>query len=205
VHHFSIPLQAARVAYVDLKYQTPLVEAGEAYDLLINGGYWGYREKARVIEGLLVVNDAPLAPAHAHGGVLEVRAGSARVVAGEDFALAPNTTLALQCNPRLVDAGKLIPKLEARRRAARTALCVTRDRTRLQAYLTLDAITLPELAEFLLAQGCREALNLDGGPSTAAVARLSPLARPKARDDADGPLRIGRGEALPYGLGFVSR
>jgi hypothetical protein len=193
VHQFTIPLRRARVEHVDLKYQAPLVDALGSYDLVINGGYWGYREKERVIEGLLVVNGHQLAPPHAHGGVLELRAGSARVVRGEDFVLAPDTMLALQCNPRLVDAGNVVPKLEAVRRAARTALCVTTARHELAAYLTLAAITLPELAGFLREQGCIEALNLDGGPSTAAVASL-----------ADGISTVGRGEALPYALGFVA-
>jgi hypothetical protein len=134
MHHFTIPLPNAKLAFVDLKYQTPLVDA------------------------------------------------------------LGDTALALQCNPRLVDAGQLVPKLEARRRTARTALCVTRDRSQLDAYLTETPITLPELAVFLLQQGCIEALNLDGGPSTAAVARL-----PR------GVLTIARGEALPYGLGFTVR
>lgn len=193
VHHFTIPLENTKLAFVDLKYQTPLVDALGEHDLVLNGGYWGYRDQRRVIEGLLLVNDQKLAPQHKHGGVLEVREGTARVVRAEDFTPAPNTTLALQCNPRIVDAGQLVPKLEARRRAARTALCVTRDRTRLEAYLTESAITLPELGLFLLQQGCHEALNLDGGPSTAAVARLP-----------QGVLTIARGEALPYGLGFTA-
>jgi uncharacterized protein YigE (DUF2233 family) len=177
-----------------LKYQTPLVEALNGHDLVLNGGYWGYRGQERVIMGLLVVNGQALAPKHRHGGVLEVRQGAARVVRGEDFTLAPDTTLALQCSPRLVDDGKPVPKLESRRVAPRTALCVTRERSQLEAYLTEAPITLPELALFLTRQGCQEALNLDGGPSTAAVARLR-----------DGVLTIGRGEALPYGLGFTVR
>lgn len=193
VHHFTIPLAHAKLAFVDLQYQTPLVDALGEHDLVLNGGYWGYRDQRRVLEGLLVVNDQRLSPPHKHGGVLEVRDGAARVVRGEDFTLAPDTALALQCSPRLVDAGQLIPKLEAKRRAARTALCI-RDRAQLEAYLTEASITLPELAQFLLQQGCQEALNLDGGPSTAAVARLP-----------DGVLTIARGEALPYGLGFTLR
>jgi hypothetical protein len=55
VHQFTIPLQDARVEQVDLKYQTPLVESLGSYELVINGGYWGYRNQQRVIEGLLVV------------------------------------------------------------------------------------------------------------------------------------------------------
>ncbi|HEX6240413.1 MAG TPA: phosphodiester glycosidase family protein [Polyangiales bacterium] len=194
VHHFTIPLADTQLAYVDLSYQTPLIDALHERDLVLNGGYWGYRGQERVIEGLLVVNDRLLAPKHKRGGVLEVRHGIARMVRGEDFTLAPDTTLALQCHPRLVDDGKLVPKLESQRRAARTALCVTDERSRLDAYVTESPITLPELALFLVERGCHEALNLDGGPSTAAVARLP-----------EGVLTIARGEALPYGLGFTVR
>jgi hypothetical protein len=191
VHHFSIPLAHAEISFVDLKYETPLVEALGTHDLVMNGGYWGYREQERVIEGLLLVNGQKLAPAHPHGGVLEVRGGKARVVRGEEYTPLPETALALQCSPRLVDGGELIPKLEALKRAPRTALCVGAERAVLSAYLTESAITLPEFAAFLRAQGCKEALNLDGGPSTAAVAR-----------SAEGELKVGRGLSLPYGIGF---
>jgi hypothetical protein len=191
VHHFAIPLAHVVLSYVDLKYETPLVEALGNHDLVLNGGYWGYREQRRVIEGLLIVNGEQLASAHPRGGVLELRGGKARVVRGEQYAPAPETVLALQCSPRLVDGGKVIPKLEARKRAPRTALCVGADHGVLSAYLTESAITLLEFAEFLRAQGCVEALNLDGGPSTAAVARL-PM----------GVITVGRGLSLPYGIGF---
>lgn len=194
LHRFLIPLASTRIAFVDLRYQTPLVEALGKQQLLLNGGYWAYRDKERVIQGLLVVNGRQLSAGHKHGGVLEVRQGRARVVRGEAFVLSPDTSLALQCSPRLVDAGKVIPKLEAERRAARTALCVRNDRTQLDAYLTLDAITLPEFAELLRQEGCLEALNLDGGPSTAAVAQLE-----------EGAVSVGRGEELPYGIGFTTQ
>jgi uncharacterized protein YigE (DUF2233 family) len=126
--------------------------------------------------------------------VLEIRAGAARLVRGEDFQPAPGTSLAVQCHPRLVQDGKQIARLEGQRRAARTALCVGQDRGLLHVYLTEDRISLPELASFLLQEGCLEALNLDGGPSTSAHARHE-----------QGEIRVGRGEQLPYGIGFSAR
>lgn len=194
VHRFTIPLARASVSYLDLQYETPLVEALGTHDLVVNGGYWGYRGQQRVLEGLLVVNGAQIAPAHPRGGVLELRDAEARVLRGERYVVQPDTVLALQCSPRLVDGGKVIPKLEAIKRAPRTGLCVGSDRGVLAAYLTESAITLPEFAEFLRTQGCKEALNLDGGPSTAAVARLP-----------EGELTVGRGLSLPYGIGFRVR
>jgi len=63
----------------------------------------------------------------------------------------------------------------------------------LDAYLTHDdtRTTLAELGAFLVQEGCQAALNLDGGPSTAAAFR-----------DGEKLLTVGLGEALPYGLAF---
>jgi hypothetical protein len=87
----------------------------------------------------------------------------------------------------------VIPKLESARLAARTALCLRDEGSVLDAYLTHDdtRTTLSELGTFLVQEGCQFALNLDGGPSTAAAFR-----------DGERLLTIGLGEALPYGLAF---
>ncbi|MBR2896336.1 MAG: phosphodiester glycosidase family protein [Oscillospiraceae bacterium] len=63
----------------------------------------------------------------------------------------------------------------AKQRSARTAVGVREDGT--VVFYTVDSrdstgMTLPELAEKMLALGCRNALNLDGGGSTALRARL---------------------------------
>lgn len=195
LHRFRVPLARARVCFVDLHYQTALINKLGDHRLIINGGYWAYQGSARKIQGLLVVDGKQLAPraSNLNGGVLEVRAGKGRLLASDQSLDSTGATLAIQCNPRLVERGRVIPKLESARLAARTALCLRSDGTILDAYLTHDdtRITLAELGEFLRREGCEFALNLDGGPSTAAAYR-----------DAGGLLTIGLGEALPYGLAF---
>jgi exopolysaccharide biosynthesis protein len=54
--------------------------------------------------------------------------------------------------------------------------------------------TLAELGDWLAAEGCSEALNLDGGPSTAAAFR-----------DGDRVSKIGAGVGLPYAIRFAPR
>lgn len=196
LHRFRIPLAEARFSFVDLAYRTPLIEALGTSTLLFNGGYWAYRKRDRVIEGLVVVNDMQHSPKNANssGGVLEVRNGQARMHKSGDYQVQPSSTLAVQCSPRLVVDGAPIPKLDTVRLAARTALCVGADRSQLDVYLTDDRTrtTLSELGAFLVGEGCVEALNLDGGPSTAAVAQ-----------GPEGKIRVGFGDALPYGFGVT--
>jgi hypothetical protein len=195
LHRFRVPLAHARLSFVDLHYQTPLINILGDHRLLINGGYWAYQGSAKKIQGLLVVNGAQHAPRanNLNGGVLEIRDGTGRLLSSDHPLDPSDATLAIQCNPRLVDAGRVIPKLEAVRLAARTALCLRDDGTTLDAYLTHDdtRTTLAELGAFLVEEGCQAALNLDGGPSTAAAFR-----------DGRDLLTIGLGEALPYGLAF---
>jgi hypothetical protein len=195
LHRFRIPLAKARLSFVDLHYQTALINKLGDHRLIINGGYWAYQGSAKKIQGLLVVNSTPLAPRanNLNGGVLEIRASKGRLLPSDQPLETTDATLAIQCSPRLVDQGRVIPKLESARLAARTALCLRDQGTTLDAYLTHDdtRTTLAELGSFLVAEGCESALNLDGGPSTAAAFR-----------DGEQLLTIGLGEALPYGLAF---
>ncbi|MEY4514841.1 MAG: hypothetical protein RLZZ450_6963, partial [Pseudomonadota bacterium] len=176
-------------------YKTALINILGDHRLLINGGYWAYQGSAKKIQGLLVVNGVQHAPRanNLNGGVLEVRAGKGRLLSSDTTFDATGALLAVQCSPRLVDQGRVIPKLESARLAARTALCLRDDGTTLDAYLTRDdtRTTLAELGAFLVREGCQAALNLDGGPSTAAAFR-----------DGEKLLTVGLGEALPYGLAF---
>lgn len=198
-HRFRIPIASTRIAFVDLRYRTPLIDALGEHTLVINGGYWAYAGKRRIIQGLLIVNGERIAPfvPRAGGGVLSVRAERAELSAAEEWRDDGSARLALQCKPRLVSRGAVVRELESRRRAARTALCIRDGGRTLDAYLTDEHLrpTLPELAAFLLAEGCEDALNLDGGPSTAAIFR-----RP-----GEEPLTVGVGLELPYGLAFSAR
>jgi hypothetical protein len=113
----------------------------------------------------LVVDDAGV-----HGrvlskwGALRVDATAARVLAPGSIEATPTTTAMLQGIPRLVVDGDIVEGLVAQT-AVRTAVCVG------PAMLTLVVTTAAaeatafasHLRDVVL---CRDALNLDGGPST---------------------------------------
>ena len=78
---------------------------------------------------------------------------------------------AVQCRPRLVVGSRVNIRSDDGRRAARTALCLRDAGRTIELASARDngdgGPTLFQLAAELLAEGCEEALNLDGGPSTA--------------------------------------
>ena len=192
VHRFSIPLSHAHFSFIDLAYRRPLIEALGSHALIFNGGYWAFAKETRVIQGLVIVNDKRHAPkTRASGGVVAVRNGTATMVESAHYAAASGTALALQCSPRLLSNKRIIAGLNSAQKAARTALCIGSDRERLAVYLTEPNTrpTLPQFAAFLQGEGCSDALNLDGGPSTAAAGHA-----------AAGPIEVGYGAALPYGI-----
>jgi hypothetical protein len=198
VHRFQLPLsQQLKVDVVDLHYETPLADALGDADLIVNGGYWGWgNDSKRRIIGLLSAGGKEWSPLRAalDGGVFVLHGGKASVSASRGYQGPAQPDLAVQCSPRLVQSGALIPNLKASGRAARTAVCVRDAGNTLDVYLTEPDDLGPNLSDFarwLLAQGCEHALNLDGGPSTAAGFR-----------DHGKLVRIGSGEALPYALRF---
>ena len=197
VHRFRLPLTNLKVDVVDLKYETPVGDALGDADLVINGGYWGYANSGkRVIIGLLHANGKQWAPLRSSldGGVLTLHQAKASVAASKGYQGPTNPELAVQCSPRLVQGGGLIPNLKTKGRAARTAVCARDAGNTLDVYLTEPDDLGPNLQDFgrwLVAQGCEHALNLDGGPSTAAAYR-----------EGGRVVRIGAGEALPYAIRF---
>lgn len=121
------------------------------------------------------------------GGVITGRDGRAVQHDGEVFE-APETVpdWAIQAKPRLVVDGALNIRRETGLRAARTALCLKRDGRELMVVAVTaeenEGPTLYELGQQLVEEGCDEALNLDGGPSTGVVA-------PDYRSMPRGPIR----------------
>jgi hypothetical protein len=129
-----------------------------------------------------------------NGGVLTLHEGRASISASRGYSLPQNALLALQCRPRLVVDRGVVQGLNATTQAARTTACVRDGGTTLDMYVTDpegQGTTLDAMARWLLGEGCDQALNLDGGPSTAA-----------AFHERGEVVRLGPGERLPYALRF---
>jgi hypothetical protein len=197
VHRFRLGLARLHVEVVDLAYTTPVADALADAEVIVNGGFWGWYRDQRHLIGLLQVGGQELSPLRAalDGGVLLVRAGVASIAPSRGFHADPTgVDLAVQCRPRLVQNGAIVSGLNDHARSARTAVCVRDGGRTLDVYLTDPTqvgASLQDLALFLQAEGCEHALNLDGGPSTAAGFR------------ENGQLvRIGAGTSLPYAIRF---
>lgn len=134
----------------------------------VNGTF--FDEKLRPL-GLQISEGTMRAPLRAADwGVLFVDAdGRAGLVHTRDFEASETIDFAVQCGPRVVIDGEppgLVPQV-----ARRTGACVlTPDSV---ALFVVDApVSAPALADWLAASrdrgglGCRDALLLDGGPST---------------------------------------
>jgi uncharacterized protein YigE (DUF2233 family) len=200
MHRFRVRLAEVRTEITDLGFTLPVSGSLGDAKLAINGGYWEWHMgKPRMI-GWVVSGGTQLSPLRQKldGGVLIVQEGRARIARSAGLALkTQGIEVAVQCRPRLVESAKVVPELNTEGRAARTAVCVRDAGRTLDAYLSepLDrGPTLAELGQWLVAEGCSEALNLDGGPSTAAAFR-----------DRNGVLKIGPGVGLPYAIRFAPR
>jgi hypothetical protein len=197
VHRFRLPLAGLHAEVVDLAYQRLVVDALGDADVVVNGGYWGWNSaERRTLIGLVNANGKQWSPLRnaLNGGVLVLHQGKANIAPSRGYQGPEKPDLAIQCSPRLVAAGAVVANLNTHSRAARTAVCVRDAGNTLDIYVTDPeqlGPSLHDLAEWLLGQGCEHALNLDGGPSTAA-----------AFHEAGHVVRIGPGEELPYALRF---
>jgi hypothetical protein len=197
IHRFRLPLRGLHVDVVDLGYERPLADALGDGDLVVNGGYWGWAdERRRTLVGLLVAGGKQLSPLRESlsGGVLTLSGGRASISPSRGYVPPPEAALALQCRPRLLVARSVAAGLNGSARAARTAACVRDGGATLDIYVTdpqAAGITLQELAQWLLSEGCDHALNLDGGPSSSAAFR-----------ERGQLVQVGAGEKLPYALRF---
>ncbi len=89
--------------------------------------------------------------------------GGVRIVHTDAWAGEDGVAQAVQSGPRLVVAGEVVDlKPQA---AERTAVCRRAD-GKVDIVVTRRAATLDAFARFLHDEGCVDALNLDGGPST---------------------------------------
>lgn len=158
----------------------------EGAHLAINGGFF---DRAFEAEGYVASEGRVLSEYDRDlgGGVITGREGRAAQHDGEAFAVpAEPPEWAIQAKPRLVVEGALNIRSDNGRRAARTALCLKNEGRELMVVVIPadedEGPTLYELGEQLVREGCEEALNLDGGPSTGFVSR-------EGRSMPRGPIR----------------
>lgn len=169
----SFSIEGLDLGILDIHMSSRLddVQRTTSARLVVNGGFFDL-DGAPL--GLAVSKGVPLAPFRPtlSGGVLWTRGGVGHLTATEEYN-ETTVDFAIQCRPRLVVGSRLNIRSDDGRRAERTALCLRDGGHTLQVIVALGergGPTLYELADELVAVGCEEALNLDGGPSTGWVA-----------------------------------
>jgi hypothetical protein len=146
----------------------------------INGGYFhpDFRPLGLAVSGGREIHG--FEKAKLLSGVLAVRAGRIELVRSGAFRPGKDVQDALQAGPWLVEKGAPITGLNAERRARRSV--VATDGKGHWAVLTTGSLSLAEAAQVLALPGLagnwtvRDALNLDGGSSTALWAATQPKA-----------------------------
>jgi len=115
--------------------------------------------------GLIVVDGElrnPLRPVD--WGVFSIdAAGVARIEHTDAFDSSRPVQQAVQSGPRLVVGGS--PLSLKKQRARRTAIC-TLEGGRVALLVVDDSVLASDVAAWFAAQGCTDALNFDGGPSS---------------------------------------
>ncbi|MFO0663628.1 MAG: phosphodiester glycosidase family protein [Polyangiaceae bacterium] len=145
---------------------------------IVNGGFFDPEQRPL---GLAMSDGVVLSPFRkSTGGVLLVVDGRASMFAVEEFSMPkppPAHGFGIQCLPRLIVSGERNVTRDDGKHTERTALCVEGSATdggsggdRLRFVYARgarggDGPTLAEFAQYLAGEKCRDALNLDGGPS----------------------------------------
>lgn len=173
VDTFTFALADVSLALVDVGATRDLGATLKSADdvLTVNAGFFDEHDAP---VGLSRSNKAQLsafAP-KLSGGVLEVHHGVATLLETETYDTARAPDFAVQCRPRLVVAGKANVKSDDKKRAERTSVCILGNGKRLSFAIIKNEEKGPSLfalGRYLAQKGCRDALALDGGPSTGAV------------------------------------
>jgi uncharacterized protein YigE (DUF2233 family) len=163
----------ARLAVIDNPAGLTLAEAMTSAQAIAgtNGAYFHPTNEP---VGLVIADGKKIHPfekAKLLSGILVVTKGRPRIVRSGKFTPSPADTDALQSGPFLVETGRPITGLNAIRSAPRTVLAT--DGKGRWALLILSPVTLAGAAQALLASTVplgfpvQQALNLDGGSSTA--------------------------------------
>lgn len=144
----------------------------------INGGYF-HQDMTPL--GLVIIDGKTrhsFEKAKLLSGILVQHAKSLRLIRSENHNQDTNTIAAIQAGPWLVDKGRAVAGLNAVKRARRTI--VATDGKGKWALISLSPVTLADAAGVLRAaplfgeNSAANALNLDGGSSTALWADLRP-------------------------------
>lgn len=103
--------------------------------------------------------------------VFQVKAGSPQIISKQEFSLTPDVEMAIESGPRVLINGALPAGIKPSI-AERSTIAIDKD-----GYIIIAAteglpISIGELAVYLKAEGCVDALNLDGGSSTQIYAKI---------------------------------
>jgi uncharacterized protein YigE (DUF2233 family) len=146
--------------------------------LVVNGGFFdtdGRPLGLRIADGRKVIG----LRAVVDWGVLVLRPGRAAIVHSRDYATAaaapPPVTGAIQVGPRIVIGGQ-VPGLKPQA-ARRTAVALEPDGRRLTVVVANARLQAADLGRTLAGLGFKDALMLDGGPSTQLSAAIGDFTR----------------------------
>lgn len=179
-HAFRIDLEGAGLRLLPAGGPTTRREVAviaRAYEpvVAINASFFDEHNRAMgtVIDQGRTMQRVPIRP----WGALVVEGQQAKILAGSAVKLEDKPDLVVQGTPRLLVDGE-IPKLK-RQEAERTAVCA--DGSTITFVVVTTKVDAAALADFLRSPAhrgglsCRNALNLDGGPSSQLDARLGEL------------------------------
>lgn len=122
-------------------------------------------------------------------GVFAVDAAGARIVHTDAWTTSAGVKQAIQVGPRLVVGGA--PVSLKPQSARRTAICLKGPRS-MEVLVSEGSLWAKDLATHLAGHGCRDALNLDGGPSSQLAYRTK-----------DGIVEVAGGVPVPVALVLI--
>lgn len=168
---FDLARVSLRIADVGATREIDKTLKGPEDVLAVNAGFFDDHDAPVGLSRSAKVELSPFAP-KLSGGVLEIDHGNASLFETETYDPKRAPELAVQCRPRLVVDGKPNVRSDDKKRAERTAVCIHPGGKRISFSIATNAERGPSLfalGHYLAEKGCRDALALDGGPSTGAV------------------------------------
>jgi len=175
-HELEIDLLSAELRVLDSRdYKKPAMTAREfalatGAAAVINGPFFDVDGSPM---GLLVVDSKQRQKLRrADWGVFYLDGAGAHIVHTRDYGGGGGIKQAFQVGPRLVVDGE--PLGLKPQSARRTALC-TKSSGKVIALVAGTSVGASDLAAYFVASGCKDALNLDGGPSSQLFVRSGGL------------------------------